>query len=60
MTQKVLHVLGPQTHILFTLGRIDHIYIIDPNDGSVVGKNTVGAFGIRHIIILLLVGTSLE
>ena len=27
MTQKVLRVLGPQTHILFTLGRIDHMYI---------------------------------
>ena len=25
MTQKVLRVLGPQTHILFTLGRIDHM-----------------------------------
>ena len=24
MTQKVLRVLGHQTHILFTLGRIDH------------------------------------
>ena len=28
MTQKVLRVLGHQTHILFTLGRIDHMHFL--------------------------------